>query len=88
MKILKFGAVWCPACLVMKPVWKEINNLYPKLDITEYDYDMDSDMVDNYKVGKILPEVIILDDNNNEQIRIIGEVKEEEILNIISKYRK
>ena len=45
-------------------------------------------MVDKYKVGKILPEAIILDDNNNEQIRIIGEVKEEEILNIISKYRK
>ena len=24
MKVLKFGAVWCPGCLVMKPRWKEI----------------------------------------------------------------
>lgn len=88
MKVIKFGAIWCPACLIMRPRYNKVLNNYTDIENIEYDYDMDSDMVDNYKVGKILPEVIILDDNNNEQIRIIGEVKEEEILNIISKYRK
>ena len=24
MKILKFGAVWCMQCLVMRPIWEEI----------------------------------------------------------------
>ena len=85
MKVIKFGAIWCPACLIMRPRYNKVLNNYTDIESIEYDYDMDSDMVDNYKVGKILPEVIILDDNNNEQIRIIGEVKEEEILNIISK---
>ena len=88
MKVIKFGAIWCPACLIMRPRYNKVLNNYTDIENIEYDYDMDSDMVDKYKVGKILPEVIILDDNNNKQIRIIGEVKEEEILNIISKYRK
>ncbi len=88
MKVIKFGAIWCPACLIMRPRYNKVLNNYTDIESIEYDYDMDSDMVDKYKVGKILPEAIILDDNNNEQIRIIGEVKEEEILNIISKYRK
>jgi len=26
MKVLKFGAVWCPGCLVMRPRWAEIEN--------------------------------------------------------------
>ena len=88
MKVIKFGAIWCPACLIMRPRYNKVLNNYTDIENIEYDYDMDSDMVDKYKAGKILPEAIILDDNNNEQIRIIGEVKEEEILNIISKYRK
>ena len=88
MKVIKFGAIWCPACLIMRPRYNKVLNNYTDIENIEYDYDMHSDMVDKYKVGKILPEAIILDDNNNEQIRIIGEVKEEEILNIISKYRK
>lgn len=83
MKILKFGAVWCPACLVMKPVWKEINNLYSKLDITEYDYDMDEDYVVKYNVGDKLPVIIKIDDNGSEIDRLIGEKKKEEIIRFI-----
>lgn len=83
MKILKFGAVWCPACLVMKPVWKEINNLYPDLDITEYDYDMDEDYVVKYNVGDKLPVIIKIDDNGSEIDRLIGEKKKEEIIRFI-----
>ena len=83
MKILKFGAVWCPACLVMKPVWKEINNLYPKLDITEFDYDMDEDYVEKYNVGDKLPVIIKIDDNECEIARLIGEKKKEEIIEFI-----
>lgn len=83
MKILKFGAVWCPACLVMKPVWKEINNLYPDLDITEYDYDMDEDYVVRYNVGYKLPVIIKIDNNGCEIDRLIGEKKKEEIIRFI-----
>ena len=35
MKVLKFGAIWCSGCLVMKPIWKEIEEELNCLD-TEY----------------------------------------------------
>lgn len=83
MKILKFSAVWCPACLVMKPVWKEINKLYPSLDITEYDYDMDEEYVVKYNIGDKLPVIIKIDDNGYEIDRLIGEKKKDEIISFI-----
>ena len=83
MKIIKFGAVWCPGCLVMRPVWKEVLKDYPNLDITEYDYDMNEELVEKYKVGDKLPVIIMLDDNDKEIKRLIGERKKEEIIQFI-----
>ena len=53
MKIIKIGAVWCPGCLVMKKVWKSIRNDYPNLDITDLDYDMNSNEVNIYNPGSV-----------------------------------
>lgn len=83
MRILKFSAVWCPGCLVMKSIWNEILKEFSNIDITEYDYDLDEDMVEKYNVGDKLPVVIIIDDNNNEIKRIIGEKKKEELIEFI-----
>ena len=83
MKIIKFGAVWCPGCLVMRPVWKEVLKDYSNLDITEYDYDMDEELVEKYNVGDKLPVVIMLDDNGKEIKRLIGERKKQEIIQFI-----
>lgn len=87
MKIIKIGAIWCPGCLVMKKIWKNILGKYPNLNITDLDYDMNSEEVTKYNPGKVLPVIIFLDDNNNEIIRLIGEQKEKDIINIIDKYR-
>jgi len=40
MKIIKIGAMWCPGCLVMQKVWREItkNN---SITIEEHDYEVD-----------------------------------------------
>ncbi len=86
MKIIKIGAVWCPGCLVMKKVWKSIINDNPNLEITELDYDFDSDEVNKYNPGKILPVVIFMDNENNEIERLIGEKSENELRKAISKY--
>ena len=83
MKIINISAVWCPACLVMKKVWKEINNEIKDIDIINYDYDIDEDEVSKYNVGEKLPVVILLDDNNNEIRRIIGEKTKEDIKKFI-----
>ena len=76
MKIIKIGAIWCPGCLVMKKVWKNILEDYPSLDIMELDLDMDSQEVEKYNPGKTLPICIFLDDNGEELDRLIGEQKE------------
>lgn len=83
MKIIKFQAVWCSACLVMKKTWKEIKELYPDLDVTEYDYDLDEDEVIKYNVDDKLPVIIMLDDNGKELKRLVGEKNKEEVLGFI-----
>lgn len=87
MKIIKISAIWCPGCLVMKKIWKNILNDYNDLDITELDYDMNSEEVKKYNPGKVLPVVIFLDKNDNELERLIGEQKEDILRNLIDKYK-
>ena len=86
MKIIKIGAIWCPGCLVMNKIWNKINKNY-ELDIIELDYDMNSNEVIKYNVGKILPVIIFVDNNDNEIERLVGEQKEDKLLELIDKYR-
>ena len=50
MKILKFNAIWCSGCLVMKKYMKEIEETYKQIEIESYDYDMDPEMVEKWNV--------------------------------------
>ena len=86
MKIIKIGAVWCPGCLVMNKIWNKIIK-DSSLEIISLDYDMDSDEVFKYDVGKILPVIIFVDNNDREIDRLVGEQKEDKILELIDKYR-
>ena len=86
MKIIKIGAVCCPGCLAMKKIWNNIINKY-ELDIIELDYDIDNDEAKRYNVGNVLPVVIFLDNNDNELERLIGEQKENKLVELIEKYR-
>ena len=87
MKIIKIGAVWCPGCLIMKKIWKDIRETYPELDILDLDYDIDNGEVAKYNIGKVLPVTIFLDDNNQELERIVGEFKIDKFSVIVDKYR-
>lgn len=88
MKIVKIGAVWCPGCLIMKKVWKNIMNDYSNLEMEELDYDMDSQKVSEYNPGKVLPVVIFFDDKGNELERLIGEQKESTLRSKIMEYTR
>lgn len=83
MKALKFTAVWCPSCLIMHSRYQKIEEEYG-FDVYEYDYDFDSEKIEEYNIGDTLPVYILLDENDNELVRIIGEKKEEELRKIIS----
>lgn len=86
MKIVKIGSTWCPACIIMKPIWEKIEKNI-NLNSTYYDYDIYEDMLkEKYHIGDKLPIVIFLDDKENELERMVGEIKEEALLKAIEKY--
>lgn len=86
MKLIKISAIWCPSCLIMEKVWKELQEELPNIEYISYDYDLD-DEVDNYNPGDVLP-IIILENNNEELTRFIGEKTKSEIIEGIKKYEK
>ena len=86
MKLIKISAIWCPSCLIMEKVWKELKEELPNIEYVSYDYDLD-DETDNYNPGEVLP-IIILENNNKELTRFIGEKTKNEIIEGIKKYEK
>ncbi len=88
MKILKFGAVWCSGCLVMRPRWREIEIENPWLVTEYYDYDNDKDVIQKYKIeGGKLPTFVFLDKEDNELIRLSGEPSKDKLLEVILEYK-
>jgi len=86
MKIIKIGAIWCPGCLVMNKIWNKLDS-DSELEVLSLDYDMDSEEVAKYDVGKILPVIIFVDRDDNELERLVGEQTENKIWEVINKYR-
>ena len=79
MKISKINAMWCPGCLITKSIWQEIEKEYPSHEYINLDYDLDEEKIAKYKIGDILP-VVIIENDNQEIKRIIGEKTKKEIL--------
>lgn len=84
MKYIMISALWCPACLITNSaVDKLVEEKH--IDIEKLDYDFDD--ISKYNVGKILPEIIVID-KDKEVGRIIGEKNYNELLLEIEKYEK
>lgn len=88
MKVIKIGAVWCNACNVMRPRWAKIEEKYDWLETTYYDYDENNEEIDVYDLKEdVLPAFIFLS-NKNEVLEIVyGEVSEDQIDELVSKYK-
>ena len=80
MNLLVVSAVWCPSCLILKKQLKKLSEEYPELVIKKLDYDFDD--VSEYNVGKILP-VLIIVNNDIEINRLIGEKSYDEIISFL-----
>lgn len=83
MKVLYFGAVWCPSCLVMRPIWRKVAKEFD-FELIEYDYDFDEEEVKKYLVEDKLPTCIVIK-KEEELTRIIGEKKLDKLTEIIEK---
>lgn len=87
MKVLKFGAVWCNGCLVMKPRWKEIEAEYPWLQTQYFEYDSEKAAVEQYSIDQNLPTFVFLDKHGKEFLRLSGEVEKSKLTQIILEYK-
>lgn len=84
MKVLKFGAVWCSGCLVMRPRWAEIEKENPWLKTDYYDFDQDKVIVKKYQIeGEKLPVFVFLDKRGEEFLRLQGEIAKKELLKAV-----
>ena len=84
MKVLKFGAVWCSGCLVMKPRWKEIEKENSWLQTEYYDFDQDKEMVNKYNITDTLPTFIFLNKKGEEFLRLTGEINKTDLVDLIN----
>ena len=84
MKVLKIGAVWCSGCLIMKPRWADIEKEMPDLITEYYDFDKDKDVMEKYGIDNKLPVFIFLDKDENEILRLTGELDKKELIRIIN----
>ena len=80
MRLIVISAVWCPSCLVMKKVIKQIAE---HIEVVKYDYDLDEEEVKKYNVGQNLP-VFIFEKDGKEVSRVVGETTYEKLMEIIS----
>jgi thiol-disulfide isomerase/thioredoxin len=86
MKVLKFGAVWCPGCLVMRPRWEKIEKENDWLKTEYFDVDEFPDMIEKYDLQEY-PTFIWFDKNEQEIERTQGEVSEVELVDLINKHK-
>jgi len=86
MKILKFGAVWCSGCLVMRPRWNKIEKENEWLNTEYFDVDEFPEMIEKYEL-KEYPTFIFLNNKEEEIDRKLGEVSEKDLLDLINNYK-
>ncbi len=78
MKIIRISAIWCSSCILMKSRFNDVIKDYD-IEVIDYDYDLDSDKIEEYNVGNILPVYIKGDE------RLVGEHSKEELREFIER---
>ena len=85
MKVLKIGAKWCSGCLVMGPLWKQIEKENHWLKTEYFEYDDCPEIAKKYNLKEAkLPTFIFLDKKGDEFFRLVGEIEKDKILDIIN----
>lgn len=82
MKVLKFGAVWCKECLVMRSMWEEIEKEVTGFESEYFDIDEEDGLLGEYDVRSV-PAFIFMDKEGNEIERLKGVQNKEELVSVI-----
>ena len=75
MKIIRISAIWCSSCIIMK---SRFNDAIKDKDIEVESLDYDTDDIEKYNIGEILP-VYIKEEKGKEIDRLVGEHSKKEI---------
>ena len=84
MKIIKVGALWCPACIITNNSLNKLKDKY-SFELEELDYDFDD--IEKYNIGETLPVLIFIKDDE-EVYRLIGEKTDKDIEEVLKKYEE
>lgn len=76
MKLTRISAIWCTSCILTHQDWVKLKEEHSDYSFEELDYDTDD--IEEYNIGDILP-VIIVEKDNKEITRIIGEKRKKDI---------
>ena len=82
MKVLKFGAVWCPTCLVMKPRWTNIEKELPWLETEFFDIDENPEVAEKHQATEP-PVFIFLNKDGNEFDRMTGDISRKKLIKFL-----
>ena len=86
MKLLKFGAKWCPGCTIMKPRLEEIENELTWLETEYHDADQDKDLAIKFELTD-LPSFVFVDKENNIIEKLSGIIPNDKLIKLAQKYR-
>jgi len=83
MKVFKFGAVWCQDCLVMRPIWEDIEKEIEGFE-SKY-FDIDSDLgIEKFNITTV-PSFLFFDNSGKEFLRLEGLQNRDDLIDIIKK---
>jgi len=82
MKIIKFIALWCADCIVMRPLWREISEKFSQLEIVDIDFDDNEAEAKKFVVTKI-PLTIFFDSDDKEITRHQGMHNKADLIKLI-----
>lgn len=82
MKIILITAVWCPSCLIMRPLYQKIAK-ENGFELTEIDYDEEPSVREEYKLGKILPAAVFILEGKF-LFKLVGEKSRKDVIEAVN----
>lgn len=81
MKLLKFTAEWCASCKALSSKLED----FELCEVDEIDVEEEIDITNEFKV-RSLPTIILIDDEEKEIDRLVGNVSINEIEKLVNKH--
>lgn len=82
MKLLKFGAPWCAACVAMEPLLEQLASEYPQFEFVPVDVEQQPAVAAQYRV-RSLPTLVVVDDTGCVLGQHVGLASRAEIVKLL-----